>query len=68
MTDDLVALSIEGVAIFSLLDVFAKEKVSIYVDSIHYGRGDSLGNRLVAQAMAGNMATAWGLERTCSSQ
>jgi hypothetical protein len=68
MADDLLGLSMEGVPIFSLLDVFIDERATLYHDHIHAKldlNSDSPAYRMMAAAMAGRLGEAWGLERTC---
>lgn len=58
-----------GLQVFSLLDVFRDTRDTVYGDPIHFARDaktmDSIGNRIVASAMANRLATVWSLERTC---
>jgi hypothetical protein len=68
MAESLLGLSKEGIAIFSLLDVFAGETSTLYADWIHMkfdSTHDSPGYRIMASAMAQRIGDAWGLERTC---
>jgi hypothetical protein len=55
-----------GLFSFDLTSVFSKESATIYSDDIHYGyeaNGDSLGYRLVAEAMSEKIARAWKLKK-----
>jgi hypothetical protein len=57
-------LNKEGMPVVDLLDIFADQPGTIYVDDIHFDRGpkgESLGYTLVAQRMAREMAKRWGL-------
>lgn len=68
MTNGLLELAKDGVPIFSLLDVFANERRTMYADHAHLRIGrdfDSPGYRIMADAMAQRLAESWGLERTC---
>jgi hypothetical protein len=68
MTDQLLELAKEGIPIFSLLDVFADERQTLYSDPIHAKVGtdaDSPAYRIVAATMARRIAETWSLERTC---
>jgi hypothetical protein len=61
---DLEALNQGGIAVRSLLDVFAGETGTIYADWIHALQqpdGESRGYRLMADRMAHDMAEGWGL-------
>jgi hypothetical protein len=69
MTDQLLELTREDIPIFSLLDVFAGERRTLYSDHIHAKietDRDSPAYRIIAAAMAQRLAESWGLERTCS--
>jgi hypothetical protein len=71
MADRLLELRGHGIAIFSLLDVFAEHPETLYADGIHLERGDggrSEGYRLMAEAIAPRLAETWGLEPRGSSQ
>jgi hypothetical protein len=61
----------EEVPIFSLLDAFFGVPDTIYGDEIHFvsdeSTGESLGNRLVAKAIAKRLAELWQFERTCQN-
>jgi hypothetical protein len=64
MADELLGLRAERVPIFSLLDVFADVETSLYDDSIHLKRnerGESMGYRLMATAIARRLADVWHL-------
>jgi len=63
MVRDLEGLRENGIAVVDLLDIFAKEKGTIYADDVHPYRapdGKSLGYRLIAERMAREMADGWG--------
>jgi hypothetical protein len=63
MVRDLEGLREHGIAVVDLLDIFAKEKGTIYADDVHPYRapdGESRGYRLIAARMAREMADAWG--------
>jgi hypothetical protein len=65
MADGLLELRERGIAVFSLLDVFAGHGGTLYSDTIHLERapdGSSEGYRLLAEAMAPQLAQAWGLK------
>jgi hypothetical protein len=58
-------LNKEGVPVVDLLDVFADQRGTIYVDDIHFDRGpkgESLGYTLVAERMAREIAKRWDLK------
>jgi hypothetical protein len=64
MVYELLGLQAERVPIFSLLDVFADVETSLYDDSIHLRRnerGESMGYRLMATAIARRLADVWHL-------
>jgi hypothetical protein len=66
MTEKLLALRRSGVKIYSLLDLFAGDRRTLYEDSIHLKReagGDSPGYRVMAARMAELLGEAWGLEK-----
>jgi len=65
MVAGLEELNKEGVPVIDLLDVFAGQTGTIYVDDIHFARGpkgESPGYTLVAERMAREMAKRWGLK------
>lgn len=62
---DLETLNEGGIAVRSLLDIYANEKETIYADNIHAYQapgGESRGYRIMAARMAQNMAEGWGLQ------
>jgi lysophospholipase L1-like esterase len=67
MADALLELANERVPVFSLLNVFAEERNTLYQDPIHMNLppGNARGYRIMAAAMADRIAEAWGLTRTC---
>jgi hypothetical protein len=68
MTEGLLELSNEGIPIFSLLDVFADQRQTLYSDSIHLkfeAGAESPGFRILAAAVARHIGAAWKLPRTC---
>lgn len=71
LTDNLLKLKQEGIAVHSLLDVFSQAPDTIYADHIHFfsdpDTGESLGNRLVAKAIAAKLSEEWGLEKKCGA-
>jgi hypothetical protein len=63
---NLTQLQNEKIFTHSLLDVFSKEEKTIYKDMIHPNidaSGEGKGYRLIANAMADELARAWGLVR-----
>ncbi len=71
IVDDLVKLNGDGIPVRSLLDVFESQKGTIYEDWIHAYRtpaGDSPGYRVMAEAMAREMAKGWGFKRKDGTQ
>lgn len=65
MTDKLLALRSEGIAVESLLDVFANESSTIYRDVCHcHGKGN--GYQLMADAIASKAAEMWSLSPVAS--
>ncbi|GAC1334483.1 MAG: hypothetical protein NVSMB26_17290 [Beijerinckiaceae bacterium] len=69
LADALLETRVDGLNVFSLLDVFRGTADTVYGDSIHFTWDpktlDSRGNRIVAAAMAERLAAIWSLERTC---
>jgi hypothetical protein len=69
LTGALLETRTDGLQVFSLLDVFRNTRDTVYGDPIHFARDpktmDSMGNRIVASAMAKQLAATWSLERTC---
>ena len=64
MTDKLLALQKQNVEIFSLLDIFANERDTLYQDPIHLkidADGESRGYRIMADRMAEDLGKAWRL-------
>jgi lysophospholipase L1-like esterase len=59
MTDDLMSLRNENMPIFSLLDIFANDKETIYRDHIHL---NDEGYRIMADVMAKDIGEVWGLK------
>ena len=62
---DLETLNEGGIAVRSLLDIYANEKGTIYADNIHAYQapnGESRGYRIMAARMAEKMAEGWGLQ------
>ena len=62
---DLETLNEGGIAVRSLLDIYAGEKETIYADSIHAYQapdGESRGYRIMAARMAREMAEGWDLK------
>jgi hypothetical protein len=62
----LLRLRAEGIPVISLLNVFADVKETIYVDPIHCLEDvteESLGYQIMANRIADELATAWGLRR-----
>lgn len=62
---DLEELNEGGIAVRSLLNIYANQKETIYADSIHAYRapdGESPGYRIMAARMAHDMAEGWGLK------
>jgi hypothetical protein len=58
-------LNKQGIPVLDLLDLFADQPGTIYVDDIHFARGpqgESLGYTLLAQRMAREMAKRWDLK------
>jgi hypothetical protein len=70
MTDTLLKLKQDGIAIHSLLDVFSGIPETIYADHIHFyadpATGESVGNRMIAKAIAARLADEWRFERKCA--
>ncbi|MGD9543693.1 MAG: hypothetical protein AB7F41_04505 [Methylocystis sp.] len=70
MTETLLKLKQEGIAVYSLLDVFSQVPDTVYADHIHFfadpETGESIGNRLVAKAIAARLAEEWRLNKTCN--
>jgi hypothetical protein len=61
---DVLGLAGDGTPIFSLLDVFANERRTLYADSIHLREepdGTSEGYRIMAERMAETIARTWKL-------
>jgi hypothetical protein len=69
LTGALLETRTDGSQVFSLLDVFRDRRDTVYGDPIHFARDpktmDSIGNRIVASAMAKQLAATWSHERTC---
>jgi hypothetical protein len=67
MTAALLALNGEGIAVFSLLDVFSGVREPIYADHIHCivdpKTGESRGYRIMAERMADILEAHWHLRR-----
>jgi hypothetical protein len=66
MVAGLLTLRQRNLAIYDLGDIFANVKESIYADHIHYWRdaaGESPGNRMMAAAIAAQLAETWGLQK-----
>ena len=66
MTNELLTLQNDGIAIFSLLQIFENVTETVYADPIHFRQdssGESLGYRTMAKALAEKLGEAWGLER-----
>jgi hypothetical protein len=64
ITSDVLALSNDGVPVFSLLDVFAHNTGTLYADVIHLRQspdGTSEGYGLMAERMATVLARTWHL-------
>jgi hypothetical protein len=67
MADALLELANEQIPVFSLLDVFAEERDTLYQDHIHMNTppGNARGYRIMAAAMADRIGESWRLTRTC---
>jgi hypothetical protein len=66
MVESMLAQRGRGMAVFDLGDLLVDVKETVYVDDAHFYRapnGESLGYRLMARAVAQDVAKAWGLER-----
>jgi len=64
ITGDVLSLAKEGTPIFSLLDLFAQNRNTLYADVIHLRRaadGESEGYRLIAERIAETLARTWHL-------
>ncbi|MBL6653654.1 MAG: hypothetical protein ISP49_18815 [Reyranella sp.] len=65
LVSSLESLNDQGIPVVNLLDVFAGQTGTIYVDDIHFARGpkgESVGYTLVAERMAREIAKRWGLK------
>jgi hypothetical protein len=70
ISDNLLPLTQEGIPIYSLLDIYAHETATLYVDVIHLksdAQGESPGYRIMAEAIAQRLGEGWNLQRTCQS-
>jgi hypothetical protein len=66
MVESMLAQRSSGMAVFDLGDLLVDVKETVYVDDAHFYRspnGESLGYRLMARAIAEDVAQAWGLRR-----
>jgi hypothetical protein len=65
MTDNLLDLRRRGLQVFSLVDMFQDSRETLYGDAIHMAVGpnqESRGYRMMAEAMALQLAQAWHLK------
>ncbi len=65
IASDVLGLAREGTPIFSLLDLFAANRDTLYADTIHLRQaadGSSKGYELMAQRIAVTLASAWRLQ------
>jgi len=66
MVEAMLGQRSRGMAVFDLGDLLVDVKETVYVDDAHFYRaknGESLGYRLMAKAVAADVAEAWGLQR-----
>lgn len=67
MVDAMMEQRKQGMAVFDLADLLADVKESIYADDAHFARdartGESAGYRIMARAVAADIAQAWSMQR-----
>lgn len=61
MTRELLSLRVEGIPVYSLLDIFESEEGTIYKDVIHI---NSRGNKLLRDEIIRLLEKEWGLSRS----